>query len=234
MTRGPKRIKAVLFDMDGTLVDSEPLHFTAMEQALAAAGVVAPEGFGERVTGKSAAECFALLVTETGTRMRIEDFLAGKQHHYLRGAASLRLRPGAADALSAVVAAGAGFAIVSNSDRMVADANLGAVGLSVPGLVTVTRNDVRQGKPHPEPYLRAAYLLGVEPAECLVVEDSAPGAVAGLAAGMAVIAWPEPHRADIRFPDGVIACPPEALAPLLSAHLRRPTAARPQSVTTPA
>jgi HAD superfamily hydrolase (TIGR01509 family) len=81
-------------------------------------------------------------------------------------------------------AQGLAQAVVSNSDRAIVDANLREVGLTRPGQVTISRNDVRQGKPSPEGYLRAAWLLGVDPTEALVIEDSASGAAAGLAAGM--------------------------------------------------
>ncbi|MNE43794.1 putative phosphatase [compost metagenome] len=80
---------------------------------------------------------------------------------------------------------------------------------------------MREGKPAAEPYLRGAYLLGIEPSQCIVVEDSVPGALAGLAAGMTVIGWPEPHRTDLIFPNGVVTANPDnllsSLQPLLSA-----------------
>ena len=82
-------------------------------------------------------------------------------------------------------------AVVSNSDRLIVDANLRAVGIVEPGLKTVSRNDVREGKPDPEPFLRAAWLTGVDPADTFVMEDSYTGASAGLAAGMKTIFWPE-------------------------------------------
>jgi beta-phosphoglucomutase-like phosphatase (HAD superfamily) len=63
----------------------------------------------------------------------------------------------------------------------------------VPDLVTVSRNDVRPGKPDPEAFLRAAHLLNAEPARCVVVEDSPVGAAGGLAAGMRVVCFPEPR-----------------------------------------
>ncbi len=82
-------------------------------------------------------------------------------------------------------------AVVSNSDRLIVDANLGAVGIVEPGFKTVSRNDVAEGKPHPEPFLRAAWLTGIDPADTVVMEDSFTGARAGLAAGMRTIFWPE-------------------------------------------
>ena len=210
------RKRPVLFDMDGTLVDSEPLHFASMLEAVTAKGHSIPSGFGEAITGKSAAECHAVLVAATGLAMTLPDFVAAKNAVYLREAHRLKLRDGAALVLDVMARSGQPMAIVSNSDRMIADANLRATGLLRPDLISVTRNDVRQGKPHPEPYLRAAYLLNVAPADCIVVEDSIPGAAAGLAAGMTVIGWPEPRRTDIAFPLGTILASPDDLLPVLS------------------
>src|SRR5690606_2648844 len=84
---------------------------------------------------------------------------------------------------------------------MVVDANLRAVDLVYPGLHTVSRNDVRQGKPHPEPFLRAAWLAGVEPRDAVAIDDSWTGAQAALAAGMKTIFWPESPMAG---PDGAL------------------------------
>ncbi len=70
------------------------------------------------------------------------------------------------------------------------DRQLGLVGLTRPGSITVARNDVRRGKPDPEGYLRAAWLLEMAPADCIVVEDSPSGAAAGLAAGMVTLFVP--------------------------------------------
>jgi len=82
-------------------------------------------------------------------------------------------------------------AIVSNSDRMVVDINLRAVGIHQAAMKTISRNDVRLGKPDPEPYLRAAFLTGIDPADTVVMEDSVTGATAGVAAGMRTIFWPQ-------------------------------------------
>ena len=211
--------KAVLFDMDGTLVDSESLHFETLAAAAGSFGYEVPEGFGERITGMTIGDCHRLLVEAIGFAPPLDAFVARKYALYVERARGLTMRPGAVAALDFVRSSGAAMAIVSNSDRMLADANLAAVGLQTPGLVSVTRNDVRFGKPRPEPYLRAAFLLGVDPSDCIVVEDSAPGARAGLAAGMTVIGWPEAHRSDIAFPAGTLSSDPHdlvaTLAPLL-------------------
>jgi len=89
-------------------------------------------------------------------------------------------------------------AVVSNSDRIVVNANIRVLGLEKPGFISVSINDVLNGKPHPEPYQRGAALLGVEPHQCIAVEDSPTGARAALAAGTRIIAWPE--DLELEFP----------------------------------
>ncbi len=191
-----------------------------MEAIAAFAGTV-PDDFENRVTGTTIADCHAMLRNETGFVADLGTFVKAKYAAYVSGAIRLKLRPGAAEVLSYLDKACIPYAIVSNSDRMLVDANLRAVGLQRPDFISVSRNDVCEGKPAAEPYLRGAYLLGVEPSHCIVVEDSVPGARAGLAAGMTVIGWPEPHRTDLTFPDGVVIADPEnllsSLQPLLSA-----------------
>lgn len=212
---------AVLFDMDGTLVDSEQLHYETLLEAIAAFSGAVPDDFENRVTGTTIADCHAMLRDETGFTVDLDAFVKAKYAAYVSGANRLKLRPGATEVLAYLDKAGIPYAIVSNSDRMLVDANLRAVGLQRPDFISVSRNDVREGKPSAEPYLRGAYLLCVEPLRCVVIEDSVPGARAGLSAGMTVIGWPEPHRTDLRFPNGVLIADPEnllsSLQPLLSA-----------------
>ena len=210
---------AVLFDMDGTLVDSEPLHYETLLEAIAAFSGTVPDDFENRVTGTTIADCHAMLRNETGFTANLDAFVKAKYAAYVDGAIRLKLRPGAAEVLAYLEKAGVPYAIVSNSDRMLVDANLCAVGLQRPDFISVSRNDVREGKPAAEPYLRGAYLLGVEPSHCIVVEDSVPGARAGLAADMTVIGWPEPHRTDLTFPDGVVIADPEDLLSSLQSLL---------------
>jgi HAD superfamily hydrolase (TIGR01509 family) len=183
--------KAVFWDMDGTLTDSEPLHEAALVAALASAGVSPPTDLHERVLGVSAIPVYEMLRNEHGLSLPFEEWIVRKYDHYWPLVAELKPRPGAVETFNDLRARGVAQAVVSNSDRMVVDANLRAVGLAYPGLRTVSRNDVREGKPHPEPFLRAAWLAGVEPGEAVAIDDSWPGAQAALAAGMKTIFWPE-------------------------------------------
>jgi HAD superfamily hydrolase (TIGR01509 family) len=100
----------------------------------------------------------------------------------------LRLMPGAARLLAGIEAAGIPFALVTSAEREIMAATLDSIGIRFPA--TVCAADVTRKKPDPEPYLRAAALLGAEPGRCVALEDSPPGLAAAHAAGCAVIAVP--------------------------------------------
>lgn len=193
--------KAVFWDMDGTLVDSEPLHEAALVAALRSVGIAPPVDLHERVLGIAAGPVYEMLRSEFGLNLPFDDWIVRKYDHYLPMAETLKPRPGAIEAFNALRALGVQQAVVSNSDRVIVDANLSAVGLIYPGMRTISRNDVREGKPHPEPFLRAAWLAGVDPADAVAVDDSVTGATSGLAAGMRTIFWPE---APMEGPPGAV------------------------------
>lgn len=175
-TRGVRgrSFAAVLFDMDGTLIDSLAVverSWTrwAAEYDVDPALVVGFHGVSARgviaalLPGASAAE------REAAFR-RIEAIETADTD-------GIVVLPGAAEALAAICAGGGRCAIVTSCTDRLADARIEASGLVVPDVV-VTADSVARGKPHPDPFLRAATVLGVAPADCLVVED----AVAGLRA----------------------------------------------------
>jgi HAD superfamily hydrolase (TIGR01509 family) len=195
--------KAVFWDMDGTLTDSEPLHEAALAAALESVGITPPPDLHERVLGIAAGPVYEMLREECGLSLPFDDWIARKYEHYLPLVGGLKPRPGAIGIFRALKAFGVAQAVVSNSDRMVVDANLAAVGLVYPGMKSVSRNDVREGKPHAEPFLRAAWLCEVDPSDAVAIDDSFTGATAGLRAGMKTIFWPE--RPGMEAPDGAVA-----------------------------
>lgn len=190
---------AILWDVDGTLVDSEPLHEAALVQALHDLGLTPPADFHRHIVGRDAEDVHRWCCEHLGLTLDLRSWLQMKYRTYLASVASLEPRSGAVELFHQLRADGYAQAIVSNSDRMIVNANLDAVGLNDPGLISVSRNDVRNGKPGPEPYLRAAWLLRAEPEHCLAVEDSVTGAKASLGAGMRTMFWPEQ---DMITPEG--------------------------------
>jgi HAD superfamily hydrolase (TIGR01509 family) len=195
--------KAVLWDMDGTLADSEPLHLHTLITVLAHHGVTAGDELHPLIFGKTGREVHALCCERFGIDTDFDAWALFRARSYLAAAPTINARPGALDVYRAVKEAGIAQAVVSNASRMLLEANLAALDLQEPPLVTVSANDVRKGKPDPEPYLRAAWLLQIEPQEAVVVEDSPTGARAGLAAGMQVLGWPLDEEVAASFPDGV-------------------------------
>ena len=190
-------VRAVLFDMDGTLVDSTAVVEQAWGELATRYGLDLAEilrtshGIPARDTVRRFAPDgadVAALTAELGTmeRTRTEGIVA------LPGAGRLLdLLP--ADAV----------ALVTSADRILADIRMAAAGLAMPATV-VTADLVTRGKPHPEGYLRAAELLGVDPADALVFEDAPAGIAAGVAAGIRTVAvGPNPGE----LPDGVLHIP---------------------------
>lgn len=178
------RPAAVLLDMDGTLVDShgavESAWTTwAIENGLDVDEVIA---FCHGRTGEATIRRFRPDLSES-------EIEADDQLQLERECADLdgvRIAPGAHDLLAWFDEAGIPWAVVTNAPRQLADARLGATGITPTTLVCV--DDVEQGKPAPDSYLRGAALLSVDPANCIAVEDSASGLPAAQAAGTRTVA----------------------------------------------
>lgn len=182
---------AVLWDMDGTLIDSEPLHFRSMTSVLDGLGVRASPELQSVLTGMSASEVFQFCRSEFSLVITEAEWAHRRTAFYLDGAMNLAPRTGALEVFKELARSGVAQAIVSNSDRVILSANLKALGLDAEKWVNVSRSDVAHAKPHPEPYLLAARQLDVSASACVVVEDSLPGVRAGRAAGMCVWYWPQ-------------------------------------------
>ncbi len=182
---------AYLFDLDGTVADSMPLHFVAWTQAVAEHGGSFPEPLFYQMGGIPLLRTVELLNERFGTTMVPELVVGRKEALYLDMLAELK--PVAS--VLAVIELNAGrvpFAIVSGSPRVSIDATLRTLGLSHYFPVIVGAEDYRRGKPDPEPFLTAAAALGVPPRECLVFEDAEAGIASAIAAGMEYVRIPHP------------------------------------------
>ena len=172
-------VRAVLLDMDGTLVDSDAAVERAWRAWSAAYGVD-PRRAVEAGHGNPAATTIRLLLPQLSDR---ELAVAVEREHELQydDLADVTALPGAGRLLATLARLDLPWAVVTSADGRLAKARLGAAGIAPPLVVTV--EDVRHGKPDPEGYLLAAARLGVDPGHCLVVEDSMPGLTAGRRAG---------------------------------------------------
>ncbi|HEX4789297.1 MAG TPA: HAD family phosphatase [Actinospica sp.] len=181
---------AVLFDMDGTLIDSEPVWFDTEVRLLAERGFALGHEHWQRVLGQPNEVACNYLIEVSGITLTWQELSEQIETAMVEQLAQgLGLLPGAKELLVELQAAGVPTALVSASSRRIVDACLGAIGADF-FQHTVSGDDVVRTKPHPEPYLRAAELLGVDPASCVVVEDSPIGTASGAAAGCRVLAVP--------------------------------------------
>lgn len=181
---------AVLFDMDGLLVDSEKIWFQVESEVMERLGGDWGPADQERLVGGSMPSTVAYMLMASGANAHPDDvaawMLEGMTH---RLAGGVEMMPGAAELLAAVRRAGLPTALVTSSVRPIAEACLKGIGRDNFDHV-VTGDDVMRTKPHPEPYLTAARLLGVAAARCVALEDSPNGVTAATAAGCRVVAVP--------------------------------------------
>ncbi len=181
-------LQAVLFDMDGTLVDTERLWWEAVERVADGLGHGLAGADQPEVLGRPVEHTAAWLGRITGAPVReIAEELHGEFAHRVR--TGIVTRPGATRLLDALARDGVPTALVTASPRAVADMVLRALGADR-FAVSVTADDTERTKPAPDPYLAACRALGVEPAACVAVEDTPTGVTSAEAAGCAVLAVP--------------------------------------------
>lgn len=191
------RLRAVIFDMDGVIVDSEPRHERAFLEVVNAIGFGGRHGllFAEYV-GRSDQELWVDFVARNKPSQSLNELLAMKRERVIE---ILRREAPLFAGLPKLVAELAGryrLGLASGSERAVVEEVLALDGLRSFFAAVVSGSDIERGKPEPDIFLKAAHLLGISPGECCVVEDSKPGIAAGLAAGMKVIAITNTHPAE--------------------------------------
>ncbi|MFF3751829.1 HAD family hydrolase [Streptomyces sp. NPDC002018] len=186
------RIPAVIFDLDGTLVDSEPNYYEAGRQLLAQHGVTDfTWEHHTRFIGISTRETLEVLRREYAIDAPVDELLAEKNRLYLeRVRTSTEVFPQMRTFVERLHTEGVPLAVASGSSRAAIDLALRVTGLDGYFTATVSAEEVAHGKPRPDVFLEAARRLGTAPAGCVVVEDAGPGVVAAHAAGMRCIAIP--------------------------------------------
>lgn len=187
-------LAAVLWDMDGTVVDSEKLWSVSLEELMDRLGGELTDRVREALIGSNLEHTIQIMLTEAG-RATTPGAVAESSRWLLDRTAELfrhgmTFRPGAPEALRGVRDAGLPAALVTSTERELTEIALDIIGreffdVSVCGDEVDGRN-----KPHPWPYQKAAELLGVDPADCVAVEDSATGAASAESAGCTVLVVP--------------------------------------------
>jgi HAD superfamily hydrolase (TIGR01509 family) len=190
-THGKLAIEAVIFDLDGTLVDSEASYRQAFHEAA--------EVFGQRINdaeyagliGLATPDRLTMLTRNFGPDFCVDSFVAEYYRRKRLCQRSIGLKPGALELLLWLRSCGIPTAVATASSAPTARVLLEATGLKESFVAVMTRDDVEHRKPHPELFLRTASAMGVRPGVCLVVEDSGPGIEAGHAAGMVPVLVPD-------------------------------------------
>jgi HAD superfamily hydrolase (TIGR01509 family) len=182
--------KGILFDMDGVLIDSEPVH----EEAIVALSGELGDPIGDKTllfSFKGAPEknmAARFLEIYPGTSLGVEDIIRRKVEIFSELFTGVKLVPGAMEFVQASHAAGRKHGLTTSATRTTQQQAFTTFGFGPYFETIITGEDIQRGKPDPEPYLLTAERLGLSPAECVVIEDSINGVLSGKAAGCVVIA----------------------------------------------
>lgn len=232
-------LAAVLWDMDGTLVDSEKLWDVSLTALAEHLGGSLSASTRAAMVGSNMERTLRMMFAALGREPEPADLVRARRWLTERTAELFRRelvwRPGAREALRAVRAAGVPMALVTSTERALTEVALDTIGRDFFD-VTVCGDEVDgRNKPLPDPYLKAARLLGVDPAACVAVEDSPTGVAAAVAAGCTVLVVPcevavEPGERRV-FRESLVGVDITELADLLRGQ-RRPCAPRQDTVIT--
>jgi HAD superfamily hydrolase (TIGR01509 family) len=187
----PFRPAAVIFDMDGLMLDSERAILDCFREAAAEQGADIEPEWWLGMTGRGDAVCRALLTDRVGTTATSELLGRGHARYVAMAEAGLPHRPGVVALLDLLSLHAMPRAVATSTRAPLAQRKLEAAELLGYFDVVCTSSDVAHPKPAPDVYLLAAERLGVPPAQCLVLEDSPTGVRAALAAGMTVVQVPD-------------------------------------------
>jgi len=186
---------AYLFDCDGTIADSMPLHYIAWKKALAEWNCTFDERLFYALGGTPVAEIVSMLNQRQGLNMPVQRVASRKEQLYMEQLPELKAIPEVVEHIEAQHGR-IPFAVVSGSTRDSVTASLGSLQLLDKFDALICAGDYQKSKPDPEAFLLGAAKLGVAPAACLVFEDTEMGIQAATAAGMASVKVPPPWERD--------------------------------------
>jgi HAD superfamily hydrolase (TIGR01509 family) len=193
----PGKFSAYLFDCDGTIADSMPLHYIAWKRALGEWGCPFDEQLFYSWGGKSVADIITTLNEKSGLSMPVKFVEQRKESLYYELLPQLQAVPEVLEHIEDAHGRVA-FAVVSGSTKESVTASLASLNLLDRFETLVCAGDYKKGKPDPEAFLLAATKLGIAPEGCLVFEDSNMGIAAAKSAGMASVKIPPPWERDLQ------------------------------------
>ena len=187
-----KPVEAVLFDMDGLLIDTEAVYLDALQAAARSMRVEMPLAFCHSMIGIPGLECNAMIQEFYGSAFRLDEFNGHFSQHVDKTLEThVPVKPGAVELLDWLGARGLPRAVATSSRAVTVQRHLGRAGLLDRFQAIAARDHVERGKPYPDIYLEAARRLGVAPERCVSLEDSNNGILAAHAAGTMAIMVPD-------------------------------------------
>ena len=188
-------IKAVIFDLDGVLIDSEPLHALADNQLLIDSGIIAPDNYFDRFVGLSNWDMWTEIKREYTIALSIEELMELQMPMKLKLLREMDFEPvrGVTGLLEDLRKREVPMAIASSSPRQFIENVIQKIGISEYFTVWISGEEVEHSKPEPDIFLKAAELLNAKPHACAVIEDSTSGTVAAKRAGMKCIGYKNPN-----------------------------------------
>lgn len=215
---------AVAWDIDGTLVDSEPLHLAVLQKVCGQHGVDIADIPDDRFRGMHMFDVWTALASRFPSTLTRETWLARITEAYVARSTELEPIADAQNVVAGLSALGIRQVCVSNSSRRIVDANIAALGIARRIELSISLDDVVAGKPDPEPYRAACHSLNIAPYDVVAVEDSETGALSARRAGLFVVGFSPQQQ---RFEDADVVVPSlRDVAVLLSGGTQR----RPQVV----
>jgi HAD superfamily hydrolase (TIGR01509 family) len=184
-------INAVIFDLDGVLIDSEPLHCKADSQLLRELGIDVPENYFDRFTGWTDTAMWEAIKTDYHITKSINELMKMQipiKLNLLRDG-DFKAIPGIVELLEEIKTGHIPIAIASSSPKLFIEAVVEIIGIKEYFNILLSGEEIENSKPEPDIFLKVAELLNVNPSECLVVEDSKSGTIAAKKAGMKCIGY---------------------------------------------
>jgi HAD superfamily hydrolase (TIGR01509 family) len=200
------KYSAIIFDMDGLMVDTEPLSRQAWDEWLRPYNAQLSDELQANIIGLRGDVSAPLIRAAFNISLPVEEILAQRRVVYDQIMAhGVPVMPGLLELQAEIAARGIPWAVASSSGRAHVEAILAQLNLADKVYATACGDEVAHGKPAPDLYLLAAERLGIPPAQCLALEDSGPGSRAAVAAGMFTIAIPNGHTlgADFSHADAI-------------------------------
>jgi HAD superfamily hydrolase (TIGR01509 family) len=181
--------QAVAWDMDGTLIDSEPLHQKALQEVCRKHGVSAQGLDDESFIGVHARDVWCTIADRFEDRLDMRQWLTEIEAYYIAESSALKANPQAVETVQRLSELGCKQACVSNSDKGIVQLNLEVLGIADLFEISISLDDVLQGKPDPEPYWAVCRGLDCRPETTIAVEDSPTGILSAKRAGLMVVAY---------------------------------------------